>query len=448
MPVLLIAGDISSNKTHLQSLPQRELVLATGAGFEQARTSATTCRDLYNAFRRAFTERRPIVFNVSTEFLWEEVEYSKTVVPLRSRHDTIEYDQNFEEAISIIANAKRPVILAGRGASQPTDRTAIADFTGRVGAPLMTTLMAKDLFREEAHSMGVMGTISTPEAVDALQKADCIIGFGASLTSNTTSEGTLVKGKRLVLFNDDPSDLDNHQMINAGVIGSPASAAERFVHWLDEAEIPPSGFTDEGVVKAAVAAYKSLSFPTASETYDAQTILRHVNAALPPDRLFITNSGRCLGEAWRIVDVTDPRLFVLGHNSGAIGLGVSHAIGAAVAEPQRPALMVTGDGGFMMGGLTEFNTAVSHKLDLIVLMFNDRSYGFEHIQFRDRQMDPSLSCFDWPEFAPIADALGGKGVTVRSMADMQAMKEALSSRNRPLLIDVQMDPDNMPPPPW
>jgi thiamine pyrophosphate-dependent acetolactate synthase large subunit-like protein len=124
---------------------------------------------------------------------------------------------------------------------------------------------------------------------------------------------------------------------------------------------------------------------------------------------------------------------------------MAYAIGAAVAAPGRPVLLVTGDGGFMLGGLAEFNTAVRHKLDLVVAVCNDSSYGAEHIQFRRKNMDPGLSVFEWPDFASVADALGGQGVTVRTAADLDAAARAIAARGRPLLIDLKLDPDHVAP---
>ncbi|MDP4026587.1 thiamine pyrophosphate-binding protein [Methylobacterium sp. NEAU 140] len=449
LSMVLIAGDISTSRTHLQSLAQRELVLATGAGFEQARAADSVGFDLRNAFRRAFSERRPVVFNVPAEFLWADT--SETSAPLRfhERRATATDSQDLEDAVGVVANAKRPIVLAGRGSLDPKARAAVLAFARRIGAPVMTTLKAKDLFLGEDEAIGVMGTVSSAEAIDALVVSDCIIGFGASLTSNTTSKGTLVRGKRVVLVNDDPADLDGNHPPDAGVVGDSASVAARMIHWLDEAEIPSSGFCQEEVVRTAIATYAS-RHPDASLSgpNDVRSVLRRVHHMIGPERMLVTDGGRYLGEAWTSIAVSDPRLFVLGHNSGAIGLGVSHAIGASIAEPCRPALLVTGDGGFMMGGLNEFNTAVRQKLDLIVLMFNDSSYGSEHVQFRDRGMDPSLATFEWPDFAPIADALGGIGVTVRSLDDLVHVEGVLHRRDRPVLIDVKMDPDRMPPPPW
>ncbi len=85
LSVVLMAGDISTSKTHLQSLAQRELVLATGAGFEQARTPETVIEDLHTAFRRAFAERRPVVFNMPSEYQWTDTTYLARPLKLRER---------------------------------------------------------------------------------------------------------------------------------------------------------------------------------------------------------------------------------------------------------------------------------------------------------------------------------------------------------------------------
>ena len=108
--------------------------------------------------------------------------------------------------------------------------------------------------------------------------------------------------------------------------------------------------------------------------------------------------------------------------------------------------MVTGDGGFMLGGLAEFNTAVRHKVDLIVAVMNDGAYGAEYYRFVSRSLDPSLTMFDWPELADVATALGGTGVTVRTHADFDRVRTVLAARDRPVLIDVRLDPSTIPDP--
>ena len=131
-------------------------------------------------------------------------------------------------------------------------------------------------------------------------------------------------------------------------------------------------------------------------------------------------------------------------NFGAIGQGLQQAIGAGVAAPDRPVVLFTGDGGFMMGGINEFNTAVRLGLDMIVILANDSAYGAEHIQFLDRKMDPSLTQFDWPSFAEVATSLGGTGLEVRSAEDLEQAITAIEGRAGPILIDLKLDPNDVP----
>ena len=149
-------------------------------------------------------------------------------------------------------------------------------------------------------------------------------------------------------------------------------------------------------------------------------------------------------EVWCRLSVPSPQSFIGTVNFGAIGLGLQGAVGASLAAPDRPVVLFTGDGGFMMGGINEFNTAVRLGLDLIIIVANDSAYGAEHIQFVDRKMDPSLTEFNWPSFADIAKSLGGDGFEVRSKEQLEKALEALESRKGPFLIELKLDPANVP----
>ena len=131
-------------------------------------------------------------------------------------------------------------------------------------------------------------------------------------------------------------------------------------------------------------------------------------------------------------------------NFAAIGQGMQQAIGATYGAPDRPVVLFMGDGGFMMAGANEFNTAVRTKRNLIVIICNDSAYGAEHIQMKDRQMDPSLTEFDWPSFADVAKAMGGEGVQVRSPKELESAIEAVHARTGPIIVDLKLDPNNVP----
>lgn len=442
LPVVLVCGDTGpADRTNLQAIAQRDVILASGAGFEDVHDPGKLGADLARALRRSLTELRPIALNVPIELMKSDAPAGQRIGPHRvPPNRTTPAESALDDAVGIIAAARRPIVLAGRGAIDA--REPLLRLARRIGAPLATTLKAKGLFRGAPHDLGVFGTLSGPAAVEAILQSDCIVSFGASLTEYTSSHGAYFDGKRVIQVSARADTLGSFHHPDETVLGDPAETVKAMLYWLDEAEIGASGFTDS--LQPGHLAELDPAPEAAREGLDYCWVLHRLNAALPADRIYVSDAGRHMVKALQILDVPDPRALVQTASFGSIGLGMGYAVGAAEAAPGRPVVLSTGDGGFMLGGLTEFNTAVRQKADLIVVLFNDNAYGAEHVVLRDRQMDPKVTTFDWPDFAPVAAALGGQGVTLRSAPEFDALPEILASRTGPLLIEVKLDPDRMP----
>ena len=445
-PLVLLCGDTPvADRENLQNIDQREVVTAAGAGFEQMRSPETAVADLARAVRRARAERRPVAFNMPADMLWANVEYEPVswsgpdLAPSRLDGEAL------DNAIGIIASARRPIVLAGRGAIDAASRAALIRLARRIEAPLATTMRAKDLFRGEDHCLGVFGTVSTPQASEAILAADCVIAFGAGLNFHTTAQGSFIKGKRVIQVADRAEDLGRGAVADVPILGLPKDVAETFLHWLDEAEIPASGFTRELPQQGLDVPPPAAATGHREGTVDFLPTLARLDALLPADRILVTDAGRWMVRSYGLLTAPAPQDRVTSASFGSIGLGMGSAIGAAAVRPDRPTVLFCGDGGFMLGNLAEFNTAVREKLDMIVVVFNDGSYGAEHIQLTQKQMDPGISLFDWPALAPLAEALGGAGVEVRSSADLDRLPDVIAARDRskPLLIDVKTDPDHV-----
>nr|WP_296076926.1 thiamine pyrophosphate-dependent enzyme [uncultured Actinoplanes sp.] len=457
VPMLLIAGDTATtSRTNVQDIAQRDVVLPTGAGFEQARTPETALADLAVAIRQAVIESRPVVFNVPSDFMWCDVEYADVPLNLPEPQRIAPDPAAVRRAAREIATARRPVVLAGRGAIEA--REQVLRLAERIGAPVATTLKAKDLFRGEKFDLEIAGGLSGPVTTAVFEEADLIIAVGAGLNAYTTRNGALLKGKRLITIN-----LDKSVATSAGVTGGAATggaatggvaagggttvigdAAVAVDALVDALTSEPSGFRTEEMA-AALAGQRVMGErpQTAPGTVDVETALRRLDEILPERRVVVSDGGRFMMESFRHLRPSDPRSYVLPLNFGSIGMGMGAAVGAAAGRRDEAVIMVAGDGGFMHGGLAEFATAARYGLDLIVVLCNDSSYGAEHIQFVNRGLDPSLSLFAWPEMAPLAEALGGEGVTVRSEEDLDLAAKAIANRTRPLLIDLRLDVHHM-----
>ncbi len=442
-PMVLLCGDTPvMTPQNLQNIDQRELTKATGAGFVQMRAPSTASEDIANAFYQARLERRPVVLNMPADFMWEEVTHTKIVKSVFDDPSLVLEGDNLDDAIGMIASAKRPVILAGGGAIGAEQ--ALIRLADRLEAPLATTLKAKAMFNGHPYNMDIFGTLSTPEAYDVIDKSDCVAAFGASLHHFTTDRGKLMKGKRVVQISDTLADIGKNYHPDAGLLGDAGLTADNIVSWLDEAEIPPSGFTKELNSEALTAHPPATKKTSKGGTIDFVYALEQLEAALPTNRILTTDGGRFMTEVWCRIKAPDAKSFIATTNFGSIGIGLQHAIGACFAVPDRPVVLFTGDGGFMMAGINEFNTAVRLNQDLITIVCNDSAYGAEHIQFVDRNIDPSLSQFEWPSFADVATALGGQGILVETEDQMTDAIKAIETRNRPLLIELKLDPDDVP----
>ncbi|WP_084397174.1 thiamine pyrophosphate-binding protein [Henriciella aquimarina] len=447
-PMVLLCGDTAlADRDNFQKIPQRQIVVATGAGFEQLRSPQTIAEDVATAIRRASFERRPIVLNIPVDFQWLDADYTAAPYRRPSQRALVPESSDLDDAIGIIAAARRPVVLAGKGAVDEAASAEISKFAARLEAPLCTTLEARDLFRDEPFNLGICGTLSHDLANELLMEADCIVGFGASFNSWTMGHGSFSKGKRIVQVDIDPSQIGRFLRPDAGVMGDAGLTANLFGQWLDEAEIPGCGWRSDDLARrlADFDPYEGIADPAPDDPVDMKRAIRKLEEAFPRDRVVVTDGGRFLSEPWRHLRVEHPRDFLITVALGSIGFGMSYAIGAAVAKPDRKVLHVTGDGGFMLGGLGEFNTAVRYGLNIVTVVCNDGAYGAEHIQFRNKDMDPKISVFDWPDFARVAESLGGKGYTVRTHEDLDTALAGLGDQDGPVLIDMRLDPDEMPP---
>ena len=444
MPMVLFTGDVPvASLGRLQDIDQREFALVAGAGFQQIRSPKTAARDVATALRRAALERRPIVLNSPVEFDFVDVEYQPVSVYIPETRAIVPASPELDNAVGIIAAARRPVVIAGRGAAPAEGQAALLRLAKRREAPVATTLKAKDLFEGEAYDLGISGVESSATTVEVMLESDCLLFFGASVTNATTSQQTFTKEKRIIQVNQEATEIGKFVAPAAGLVGDPAGMADLLVHWLDEAEIPPSGnYSDELRERIATAARPDLG-PQADHgdgTVDHRHAIARLDRILPAERVLVTDGGRFTRGAWPGIRTPGPPFFVVPLDFGSIGLGLSHAIGAAYAAKGRTVVALMGDGFFNYWGISEFYTAVRGKLDLIVVIGNDGCYGSEHVKFARKDRDPGSSLLDWPDFAPVAVALGGEGVTVRHDSDWAEAERAIAARHGPLLIDVKLDP--------
>ncbi|MGQ3489048.1 thiamine pyrophosphate-binding protein [Roseovarius pacificus] len=449
IPIVVICGDTApGDLAHLQKTDQRALALATGAEFIELRYSHTALEDMERAFRKAAYERKPVVLNMRVDLQWEDC------VPQTITFDFQDVIQGpasgplLEEAVGMIASAKRPLILAGRACIGTEARDAIVKLAARIEAPLATTLKSQGLFEGHPFNIGICGNLSHPTATEVIMQSDCIVAFGASLSKYTTDNGAYTKGKRVIQIMPDTIETPRMEPPTLRLIGDIVGTTQAITDLLDLAEIPGSSATDTHLAERLEAeAAKFAIIPPAGATVpgtvDIVPALRKLNHALPRQRVLVADLGRFVFSAWRNLPVTHPRDLVFTSHFGAIGCGMGQAIGAAVTVDDRPTVLVAGDGGFLMSALGELSVLSREARDVVIILCNDGCYGAEHVQFVNRKIAPDLSMTAPPDFAAMARATGLDACTISDPTSLDAACIAIEKRCGPLLIDLRLDPNKI-----
>jgi thiamine pyrophosphate-dependent acetolactate synthase large subunit-like protein len=152
----------------------------------------------------------------------------------------------------------------------------------------------------------------------------------------------------------------------------------------------------------------------------------------------VIDSGNFMGYPSMFLSVPDPAGFCFTQAYQSIGLGLSSALGAAIARPDRLTVAAIGDGGFLMS-VAELTTATRLGLPLLIVVYDDAAYGAEVHHFGPGGHSLDTVTFPDTDLAAIARGFGCAGITVRTPGDLAAVRDWIAGpRGRPLVIDAKV----------
>ena len=339
-PLLILAAEATAPRSNFY-IDQSALASAVGAVPDRITSAETAAADLARAYRTATSERRTVLLNLplsvqaapGREFLLPETRPVPIPAPAA---DAI------AELADALADAERPVFLAGRGARNAGKE--IKNLSERTGALLSTSAACRGLFRGEEFSLDVSGGFSTPAAAELIANADLLVGWGCALNMWTTRHGALIgSGTTVVQVDLDPGALGAHHRIDLGVVGDAAATARAVAEELERRGHRASwasGYRSAKVAGRLSREGRWRDVPFEAEAEDGRIDPRVLSAALddllPAERTVAVDSGNFMGYPAMYLGVPDADGFVFTQAFQSIGLGLATAIGAAVARPGRP----------------------------------------------------------------------------------------------------------------
>jgi len=428
IPLVVFAGEAPLKSSwYNQGIDQGPIIKATGADYHPLHLPERMPIGIRDAFLQARRERRPVVVGIPfdlQERAWEGPEKLPTPSGQLLPHPSPipPHPDDVAAAAKLIAAAERPVVFAGLGAVEAKAGPACRALAARIGALLTTTLPARGLFHDDLYCIGIAGSFTPEVGLEYLAQADLIIAVGGSLAYHAGGGGQLWRNAKMLHIDVDPRAVRQGQEVarhhlradaRLGVEALTAALPVRSSMWRTEAMA--SRIRDSKPDSAV--------FDVEAGLLDPRDVVETLEKTLP-DWELVNSSGHC---SWFFAQMPSrpQERFLTIREFGAIGNGISFAMGVAAARTDRPVVLFDGDGSLMMH-IQELETIKRSRMNILIIVLNDGAYGSEVHKLRSEALPEAGSVFGRPDFAAIARGFGIEGKTFTSLADLPQRVEAFA----------------------
>jgi acetolactate synthase-1/2/3 large subunit len=340
-------------------------------------------------------------------------------------------------AVETIQNAKRPLLLIGAAANRKRTQKMLKLFVDKTGIPFFNTQMGKGVIDERDPLFLGTAALSDNDYIHcAINRADLIINVGHDIVEKPPFFMSK-DGAKVIHINFFSANVDEVYFPQLEVIGDIANTiwqiSEKiekqsnweFKYFLDTIKLQSEKFILE--------CSRYSQFPIVP-----QRIVSDVREAVPFDGIVTLDNG--IYKIWfaRNYKVYEPNTLLLDNALASMGAGLPSAIATKIVYPEKKVLVVCGDGGFMMNS-QEIETALRLKLDLVILILNDRAYGMIKWKQKARDFGDYGLDFKNPNFVKYAESYGAHGHVLKSTDELKTLlKQCLNSKGIHI-IDVPVD---------
>jgi len=401
------------------------------------------------AFDRAHLELGPTQLNIPRDFFYGDVECEipRPMVIERGAGG----EKSLDEAATLLAAARFPVILAGGGVIMGNGGAEAVALAELLQAPVCNSYLHNDSF-PASHPLwcGPLGYQGSQAAMKLIARADVVLALGTRLGPF----GTLPqygmeywpKQAKIIQVDADARMLGLVKQISVGICGDAKAAAQALIGRLSGKALACHANRDARLadVKAAKAAWEaeldgwahekdawSLEVAKNSAYMHPRQMLRELEKAMPQDAMVSTDIGNICSVSNSYLRFNRPRSMFAAMSFGNCGYAFPTIVGAKVAAPERPAIAYVGDGAWGMS-FGEIQTCVREDIPVTAVVFNNGQWGAEkknHVDFyKNRFVGVNLD--RQPSWAGVARAMGAEGVTIEKLGDVGPALRAAAQAQR------------------
>jgi acetolactate synthase-1/2/3 large subunit len=435
-PVLCLTGQVPTaylgkGRGHLHEMPDQ---LATLRSFvkwaERIEYPAAAPALVARAFQEMMSERRG---PVSLEMPWD-VFTQRVEVGAAEIFDPFPAPQpdpdRVKSAAALIAGSQSPMIFVGSGAIDARDE--ILELAEHIDAPVVAFRSGRGIV-SNAHELG----LTMAAAYRLWPKTDLMIGVGTRLELPTMSRWPFrPDGLKSIRIDIDPSEMRRYTPDAAIVADAKAGTVALL------AAVRKIGYAKTSGRRAAIRDASAVTLKEIQKIQPQMTYLNILREVLPPNAIVTDELSQVGFASWYGFPIYEPRTFISSGYQGTLGSGFPTALGAKVAHPGRPVVAITGDGGFMFA-VQELATAVQFNIGVVVLVFNNNSYGNvrrdQREHFAGRVVASDLVN---PDFVKLSESFGVGAARVTSPDGFRPALEKALAAGGPYLIDIEVRRDS------
>lgn len=440
-PLVAITGQASLNRRHKEShqyidvISMFKPVTKWNASLPKAEVIPEAIR---KAFKIAQTEKPGATHvELPEDVAEEELDDANTLEPLFVQAPVTPdpSPSQVARAVRAIAGAERPVVLAGNGVIRGHAHEAVRSFARQLQIPVLHTFMAKGVYPDsDPLSLYTIGLQARDYATVVMEQADVVVAVGYDFVEFAPCFWNPRRDKRIVHVDVSPAEVDEHYIVEVGVLGNIRLSLEDIAE--DLAPFDPTWA--RGARKTVVDGFEAELVSPGSWPMRPQHIMRDLRAVLEPDDLVVCDVGAHKLWMSRMFPCEVPNSCIISNGFAAMGMSLPGAIAAKLLYPERRVVAVTGDGGFLMNS-QELETAVRLHLPLVILVWRDDGYGVIRWKQMVRFGRTSSVDFGNPEFVAYASSFGAVGYRVTDPSELRPiLAEALKSKV-PAVIDCPVD---------
>lgn len=387
VPVIFITGNVEHFLIGTDSFQEVDIVGMTLGVTKQSwaiRTPEMLVRAINSAAAIALSGRRgPVLIDIPKDILEKNNKaYDCLFSPLSATGDRPSFSRSvpvpadsffapaatgdrpsFRELSVLVGQAKKPLIICGGGVKSAGAGEELKKYASLIGAPICETLMGIGAVdRSFPLNFGLLGSMASDDAKKAFEESDLMISVGARLSNRVIDAGKLEDGKtKLIQIDADRAEINKIVRADA-YIAADAKAALRGIlaH-------------SEGIVARKPWITRKTA-PPPVDPFSPQQIFDAVRRAAPEKITVCTDVGLHQMFTAKYFAFREDDRFITSGGLGTMGFGLGAAIGAQIAAPDRPTVLITGDGSFMMN-MNELTTVAAQKLTPVIIVMRNNQLG-------------------------------------------------------------------------